>query len=585
MKIRANNVVDLTVPPQIMESLEQLRALRHFEAESWVEAKVLAISDYFYRSGLSGAVLGVSGGIDSALAAALLHRVQSLPDSPLKKVMLISLPSYSDEGATGQGEAVSRAQSLANSLGMPLHVVDMNPGLAPLRKQVSDAVEAPLGAWALGQGVAVMRTYMLYQSVSGLSQEGFPSLVIGTTNRDEGAYLGYVGKSGDGMVDLQIISDLHKSEVYEASRYLNIPETILNAVPTGDMFDACPDSDVFGAPYDAVELLILSRTMLTPQKWDEMKSHWDESTAAYWSQAEDNLEALHDYNSHKYMVGSPAVHLDILDSSMPGGWHPYSPTPYVPPNTVHHRFPAERVLPFGDRRDWVSFKSPAGVVKDVDSFNITIPGLFNGKALQELVKTFSDGPWVQSDEYGQWREESQAQDVLIGSYRSTVHDQALAHALWEGVRHHLPPFRVQKEGSKFFDEDVGTVWRPVAVNPVFRFMKYQGEGESLVAHYDGPFEVNHRYKSGMTLILYLDLADEGGQLRFIKDPQSSLPLSQCNLQDWTRSAHQDEVSRVPSLNAGDAVVFDHFQLHDSSPLKKGNKLLMRTDIFFEKVGV
>ena len=83
----------------------------------------------------------------------------------------------------------------------------------------------------------------------------------GTTNRDEGAYIGFFGKASDGMVDLQPIADIHKSEVYAIAKILNIPEYIINASPKGDVWNNKLDVEMIGAPYDIVEVFILLLNM------------------------------------------------------------------------------------------------------------------------------------------------------------------------------------------------------------------------------------------------------------------------------------------------------------------------------------
>ena len=77
----------------------------------------------------------------------------------------------------------------------------------------------------------------LYSITAMLTTYNMRSVIVGTTNRDEGLYLGYIGKASDGMVDLQPISDLHKSQVRLVAKYLDVPQSILDVTPTGDMFD------------------------------------------------------------------------------------------------------------------------------------------------------------------------------------------------------------------------------------------------------------------------------------------------------------------------------------------------------------
>jgi NAD+ synthase (glutamine-hydrolysing) len=142
---------------------------------------------------------------------------------------------------------------------------------------------------------------------------------LGTNNKDEGAYLGYFGKASDGMVDLQMISDIHKSEVYLLANDMNIPKEIINAVPSGDMYDARTDEQVFGAPYDFVELYLNCLETVMPQMQDE-------EACEQFDMLANNLENLHAYNGHKYLAASPAVHLDLeqYQYSFNGSWKYYN---------------------------------------------------------------------------------------------------------------------------------------------------------------------------------------------------------------------------------------------------------------------
>ena len=142
------------------------------------------------------------------------------------------------------------------------------------------------------------------------------------TLKDEGAYLGYVGKASDGMVDVQIISDIHKSEVYQVAHELEIPKSIIEATPSGDMYDSRTDETVFGASYDFVELYLNYLNMKDSEK-EKLISSLDEKSKEQFDFYAKNLENLHKYNLHKYMAKSPAIHLDLYDSSIKGGWDNY----------------------------------------------------------------------------------------------------------------------------------------------------------------------------------------------------------------------------------------------------------------------
>jgi NAD+ synthetase len=307
----------MTLHPDIVSLLDSLRSERGFDSERFLIEKSNLLNDYLRRYGLSSCVVAVSGGIDSSLVLALVARAASRYGSPIKRIIPVMLPVFSDNGATGQEEATARALEVCHSLSLEANVIDLTAAQREIKRAVDSVLQVEGEAWADGQLVAYTRTPALYYVTSLLSQEGTPGVICGTTNRDEGAYLGYIGKASDGMVDLQLIADLHKSEVYRVARALNLPKSVIDVTPTGDMFDGRPDEEVFGAPYDFVEtyLLYLSH----PEKETLLDSLPFEACEQFDTLAE-RLEKLHTYNLHKYLGQSPAVHLNVYPSAVPGGW-------------------------------------------------------------------------------------------------------------------------------------------------------------------------------------------------------------------------------------------------------------------------
>ena len=99
-----------------------------------------------------------------------------------------------------------------------------------------------------------MRTPAIYYVAQLLSSQGTPTIVMGTGNKDEDGYLAYFCKAGDGVVDVQLIADLHKSEVFEVGRILKVPNSILEAAPSADLWDSQTDEEELGFPYDFIEL-------------------------------------------------------------------------------------------------------------------------------------------------------------------------------------------------------------------------------------------------------------------------------------------------------------------------------------------
>ena len=306
--------------PQLQTLLGELRRRRNFSVETYVVAKALVLNDYMRKSKLRSCIIAVSGGIDSSVTLALVHYASKQPHSPIEKIVPVTLPVFKSEFTTNQNGATERAREIIEKLGLIGGTVDLTKAFIELKGAVDKGVGITGGNWASGQLVSYIRTPAIYYTTSLMSQENKPAIVCGTTNRDEGSYLGYVGKASDGMVDVQIISDLHKSEVRTVAKYLGVPESILKIEPTGDMFDGRTDEEVFGAPYDFVELFLLLKSLEDSADRESYLALLDEKSREQFDILSARLEDLHRYNGHKYLVGSPAYHLDVLESGVPGGW-------------------------------------------------------------------------------------------------------------------------------------------------------------------------------------------------------------------------------------------------------------------------
>ena len=317
-----NEQSDNLLNDQLINQLEKIREDRKFNAKEYIEQKSNLLNQYMNKYGLKACVVAISGGIDSAIVLGIIKNASEKSNSPIKKIMPMLLPVMKSTGVTNQNEATKRGKELCKKLELKPYIVE----LSKINTEIRNALEPEIGIkgedWAIGQLAPYSRTPILYYTTSLLNQAGFGTIICGTTNKDEGAYLGYVGKASDGMVDVQIISDIHKSEVYQVAKELEIPESIIQAVPSGDMYDNRTDETVFGASYDFVELYLNYLNMEDSEKEKLINSLDNESKEQFNFYAK-NLENLHRYNLHKYISKSPAVHLDLCDSSVKGGWDNY----------------------------------------------------------------------------------------------------------------------------------------------------------------------------------------------------------------------------------------------------------------------
>lgn len=305
-----NDAVRMTA--ELTQKLAEYREARNFDVTEWVKKKTQLINSYFNQSRLTAAVVGVSGGVDSAVALALIVEASKQPGSNIRKIVPLLLPAHDYVGATHQDVATNQAEQLCHHYGVePAQFTKITTISQIITSELERVLHLSSTPWAEGQLVAYSRTPVLYNTCSILTDNGYPALVVGTTNLSEGGYLGYVGKASDGMVDLQIISDLYKSEVYEVAEHLGVPEVIMKATPTGDMFDGREDEEVFGATYEFVELFHL---------WLQNGSDPTLMQNSAFVHGAKNLQKLHTYNKHKYLYKTPSVHLDIMNARIPGGW-------------------------------------------------------------------------------------------------------------------------------------------------------------------------------------------------------------------------------------------------------------------------
>lgn len=151
-----------------------------------------------------------------------------------------------------------------------------------------------------GQLKSYMRTPINYYVAQKLSACDFPTIVLGTGNKDEDIYLAYFCKAGDGVVDVQLISDLHKSEVFKVGEYLQVPRSILNAPPTADLWEGQTDENELGFSYDFVELLLEYFDMTQHQREEFYKRIEGASDElSYFLDTKLKAEKIHNRNKHK----------------------------------------------------------------------------------------------------------------------------------------------------------------------------------------------------------------------------------------------------------------------------------------------
>lgn len=134
-------------------------------------------------------------------------------------------------------------------------------------------------------------------------------MVMGTGNHDEDGYLGYFCKAGDGVVDVQLIADLHKSEVFKVGAVLGVPQSILSSPPSADLWEGQTDEDELGVTYDFVELYTGWFLKQSKEEQASFVEKMDKETLEEWEHLSSICEQVHRRNAHK-LTG--AVNLNVL---------------------------------------------------------------------------------------------------------------------------------------------------------------------------------------------------------------------------------------------------------------------------------
>ncbi|WP_415582280.1 NAD(+) synthase [Flavobacterium longum] len=200
---------------------------------------------YADNAKVSGFVVGISGGIDSAVTSTLCAQTGL-------RTLCVEMPIHQAESHVSRGrEHISQLKARFENVE---HIeVNLTPVFEAFKAEAPTFAETHKLHLSLANTRARLRMTTLYYlaGIHGL-------LVAGTGNKVEDFGVGFFTKYGDGGVDLSPIADLMKSDVVALGHYLNVPESILKAAPSDGLFaDSRSDEEQLGASYDELEWAML----------------------------------------------------------------------------------------------------------------------------------------------------------------------------------------------------------------------------------------------------------------------------------------------------------------------------------------
>ncbi len=258
------------------------------DEEKVYRALVLGLRDYLYKCGFKSAVLGLSGGIDSALTAALA--VDALGKENVRGV---SLPSqFSSQGS------LDDARLLAANLGIRYDVIAIQPPFEAARKQLS-AVFAGMKEDTTEENIQARLRGVMLMAMSNK----FGSLLLTTGNKSEMA-VGYCTLYGDMNGGLAVISDVPKTMVYRIAKWVNrereiIPTASITKAPSAELRPNQTDQDSL-PPYDVLDAILEEYVVKLKTTREIIAMGFDEATVK-------RVVRLIDFSEYKRRQAAPGL--------------------------------------------------------------------------------------------------------------------------------------------------------------------------------------------------------------------------------------------------------------------------------------
>ena len=193
------------------------------------------LRENFKKAGFSKAVLGLSGGIDSALVAYLLR------DALGKENILAIMMPYKSSNP----DSLNHAKSVIEDLKINSKTIEITDMIDAYFKNEKEASSLRMGNKMARERMSILFDYS--------SKEN--ALVVGTSNKTE-IYLGYSTQFGDSACALNPIGDLYKTNIWDLSRYLKIPNELIEKKPSADLWEGQTDEQEMGLTYKEADQVL-----------------------------------------------------------------------------------------------------------------------------------------------------------------------------------------------------------------------------------------------------------------------------------------------------------------------------------------
>ena len=220
----------------------------HIDPELTRTVLKVFLRDEIRKVGFEKAVVGLSGGVDSAVACYLAAQAIGAHN-----VLAVRMPYKSSSP-----DSLEHAQMVVEALGVPSETIDITPMVDPLFVRLTD-----LDARRKGNVMARQRMIVLYDRSAALG-----GLVIGTSNKTE-VLLGYGTLFGDMASAVNPIGDLYKTQVQQLAAHLGVPKPIIDKPPSADLWAGQTDEGEMGLTYAEADRLLV---MLVDERYTPVEA-------------------------------------------------------------------------------------------------------------------------------------------------------------------------------------------------------------------------------------------------------------------------------------------------------------------------
>jgi NAD+ synthase len=213
-----NAMMDLTINPEVARKI----------LSGWLRAEIT-------RSGMQHAVIGLSGGLDSALSCFLAAEALGA-----QNVLAVRMPYRGSSQ-----DSLDDAQKVIDATGVQSTTIEITPMVDPLFERFPD-----MSSLRRGNIMARMRMIVLFDQSAVID-----GLVVGTGNKTE-ILLGYSTVYGDAACGLNPLGDLYKTQVRQLAAAMGVPESVRVKAPTADLWAGQTDEGELGFTYEEVDKLL-----------------------------------------------------------------------------------------------------------------------------------------------------------------------------------------------------------------------------------------------------------------------------------------------------------------------------------------